>query len=62
MKRVTVILAGRDTFVCLKADGIIEDDEFIRAFTSTGDMIGIFPKSLIAGAWVTEERLDNGTH
>lgn len=55
MKRVTVILAGRETFVCLKADGIIEDDKFIRAFTATGDMIGIFPKELIIGAYVTEE-------
>lgn len=57
--RVTVLLAGRDTFICIKADGIVEDDKYIRAFRNNGDLVGIFPKDFVLGAWVTEER--NGT-
>lgn len=54
--RVTILLAGRDTFICLKADGIVEDDKYIRAFKSNGNLIAIIKKEAVKGCYVTTER------
>lgn len=56
MKRCIIILEYNDSegFVNIEADGFVEEEHHLKTYKD-GELLGVFAKSVIKAAYVTEQ-------